>query len=331
MKYSRVREMSMEVTVGAFMFMVVLLLGVFTIVLSRDALFTRTHYTEVDFPTVMGIREGDNVYVRGVVAGKVRRIDDETTHVTVTLGLDRELELKTDYRIEILPTSVLGGRYLSVFEGSPDAALLPKDTRIKGQLPVELIEEATRMVKQIRDALDEGQVLTNIKTAMKNVSEVTVKLNEGQGTIGKLINDDEVYRDLKELSSNLKTLSARLNAPDHSIAKLLDDKGKVYEDIAAITANLRKTSQELADGKGLLGKLLSEDDTVYDDLKASAAAIKDITTTMSAGEGTLGKLAKDDALYVELRLMINELRATLDDFRENSPITTFTSIFFGAF
>ncbi len=56
MKRSRMQQMSMEVTVGAFMFMVLLALGVFTIILSRENIFTRKYYVEVVFDDVMGLR-----------------------------------------------------------------------------------------------------------------------------------------------------------------------------------------------------------------------------------------------------------------------------------
>jgi hypothetical protein len=56
-----------------------------------------------------------------------------------------------------------------------------------------------------------------------------------------------------------------------------------------------------------------------------------VTETISSGEGTLGKLARDDELYEEAKLLLHEIRAAVDDIREVTPITTFTSIFFGAF
>ncbi|MBN2560002.1 MAG: hypothetical protein JXQ75_03630, partial [Phycisphaerae bacterium] len=58
---------------------------------------------------------------------------------------------------------------------------------------------------------------------------------------------------------------------------------------------------------------------------------REVATKLNSGEGTLGKLAQDDELYEEAKRLLHELRATVDDFRETAPITTFTSIFFGAF
>ena len=76
---------------------------------------------------------------------------------------------------------------------------------------------------------------------------------------------------------------------------------------------------------------MSEDDNLYRDLSAAAAAIKDVTTSISQGDGTLGKLTRDDELYQDAKLLLNEIRAAIDDLRETTPVTTFTSVFFGAF
>jgi hypothetical protein len=47
--------------------------------------------------------------------------------------------------------------------------------------------------------------------------------------------------------------------------------------------------------------------------------------------GAVDKLIGDDALHVQASQVVQEARATIDDFRETTPVTTFTSIFFGAF
>jgi phospholipid/cholesterol/gamma-HCH transport system substrate-binding protein len=96
-------------------------------------------------------------------------------------------------------------------------------------------------------------------------------------------------------------------------------------------ANLQDVSVRLANGEGTLGKLLSEDDKLYQDLSASMANLRTITDKVGSGEGTLGKLINDDQVYTEAQKLLGELRAAIDDMRETSPVTTFSTIFFGAF
>ena len=96
-------------------------------------------------------------------------------------------------------------------------------------------------------------------------------------------------------------------------------------------ANLQDVSERLANGEGTLGKLLSEDNKLYQDLTGSMENLRNITGKIGSNEGTLGKLINDDEMYVEAQKLLGELRAAIDDMRETSPVTTFSTIFFGAF
>jgi phospholipid/cholesterol/gamma-HCH transport system substrate-binding protein len=95
-------------------------------------------------------------------------------------------------------------------------------------------------------------------------------------------------------------------------------------------AYIRSISGKIDSGEGTLGKLIA-DDQVYEDLRASLAGIHEIANKINSGEGTLGKLVTDDQVYVEAQKLLEDLRAAIDDMRETSPVTTFSTIFFGAF
>ncbi len=295
MKRSQLRDISMEVMVGAFMFMILLALGFFTIILSYENIFRQYHEVTVKFDHVSGLRQGDNVFLRGVMIGRVRSLIVENDRVEVTASLQRPVNMREGYRIEIIPSSVLGGQYLSIDEGPPDAPALPEDTVLYGRPPVDLIDEATSAVQAVRQSLDEGEVLHNLEAIMAQVNTITHQLSAGEGTLGRLLMEDEVYNEL-----------------------------------AQVTTNLRTVSEQLSTGQGTLGRLLMEDD-VYNELEQLTANLRSVSEQMSTGQGTLGKLIADDELYEEAQLLMREVRAAIDDFRETAPITTFTSIFFGAF
>lgn len=331
MKRNRIREVSMEVTVGAFMFMILLALAVFTIILSRQSFLQKTYYYEATFDEILGLREGDNVYLRGVAMGKIRKITVQERDVKVRVGLDRELRLHQDYRLEILPSSMLGGRYLHVYEGSETAPALAAGTALHGVTPVDLIDQATRTVQMIKSTLDEGGMLENLRSGSERLNAILGRIDRGEGSIGKLLTEDTVYNDIKAITDNLKSVSDQIARGQGTLGKFLADDGRLYNEVGLVVTNLEVATHNLAAGKGLVGKLLSDDETLYNDLRESAAAIREMTTAMNEGQGTLGKLVRDDELYEDAKLLLRELRATIDDFRETAPITTFTSILFGAF
>lgn len=324
------QQIVVEITVGLFMLMILAALFVLTVMLSREALFRRSHPVEMVFDSVSGLRPGDNVGARGVTIGKVNSIRLEEDGVHVFTLLDTPIHLKTDYRIEVKASSVLGGRFLEVQEGSREAAPLPEGTSpLYGSTQPELMDVATETVAEIRDALNDG-VLDDLKITMAQIKDITVGLNQGRGTLGRLLVDATLYDDLEASMANIRTISTTIASGEGTIGKLVQDQ-RLYDDATAIAANLKQVSDNLASGNGMLGKLLSPDNTAYDDLAATLAALHTLSDSLAKGEGTIGKLMSDEDLYLEIKALVREARAAVDDIRETSPITTFSSIFFGAF
>ena len=266
----------------------------------------------------------------GVSVGKVKQIELKKDGVHVLALLKTPVHLRNDYKIEVLPTSVLGGRYLNIDEGAyASEPMHPAPKLLKGSPSTDLISAATKTVEDIRKALHDG-ILEDFKVTMAQVRKIATKLGEGEGTLGKLINDDAVYGDVQQIAANLRTVSDQLAKGEGTLGKLMND-GRLSDDAQAVAANLKDISDRLNQGEGTLGRLLAEDDRVYDDLAATLASFRKMSESIEKGEGTLGKLVADEALYLEFQALLREGRAAVDDFRETSPITTFTSIFFGAF
>lgn len=261
MRRNRMRELSMEVLVGTFMFVALLSLCVFTIVLSRENVFKKTYPFEVVFTDVMGLRDGDNVMMRGMTIGKVKTMVLQDDGVHVVAALQRPIYLKNGYQIDVIISSVLGGRYLQIYEGAEGAGPVATNAVIKGQPPKDL--------------------MALVSAVASDMKEITSKINSGQGTLGKLVNDDTLYNDTRDVVNELK--------------KAVKERGLIRN------------------------------------IESSVANLNEITDKINHGEGTLGLLVNDESLYLEVKQMINDIRATVDEVRETSPIVTFSSIFFGAF
>ena len=304
------REVSIEIMVGLFMFIVLIALGVFTIVLSRNNIFKPSYSYEFVFSEVSGLREGDNVYLRGMNIGRVSQTSLEDNQVHVYVTLDIPIEIRAGYKIEIVDASMLGGKYLKVYEGPLGAQVLGDNVTILGSLPIDAIQELAKAVGGIQDMIN--------------------NVNEGRGTLGKLLGDDTIYNNLVSVSGQLKEMGDRLDRGEGTVGKLLQDD-QVYDDLQQLTANLRSISDRLAAGEGTLGQLMSGEDHVYADLEATMKSIREISEKISSGEGTLGKLLSDSSLYDEVALLVEDTRAAIDDLREASPITSFSSVVFGAF
>lgn len=304
------REVSIEILVGLFMFIVLIALGVFTIVLSRDKMWSDSYQYEFIFTEVSGLRDGDAVYLRGMNVGRVKQTTLEDSRVHVYVTLDEEIFLRHGYKIDVVDASMLGGKYLKVYEGPEGAPSLEDNVTILGSKPVDMIQELAQAVAGFQDMID--------------------SVAEGEGTLGKLLKDETMYNNLLEISEDLKLVSDQVAKGEGTVGKLLMDDA-VYNDASVMMANLRNVSDRLASGEGTISKLLYEDATLYDNLDATMVAVRDIAESINEGEGTLGMLVRDAKLYDEAALLVEDVRAAVDDLREASPITSFGSVMFGAF
>ncbi len=304
------KDLGIEVIVGFFMFMILIALGVFTIVLSRQNFLKESYPVAVKFEQVGGLREGDGVYLRGTKVGTVKATMLQNNHVIVSADLDAPVDFREGYKVEVVASSMLGGKIMKIYEGPLNAPSLPEDTVIRGERPVDILEELGAAVASIR--------------------QMTEAVSEGRGTLGKLISDETLYAEFRDIMNNLREVTAGLSSGEGTIGRLLKDD-TLYSNLQLAVTNLATVSSRVVNGDGTLGRLLSEDDTLYADISASAANIRGITERIQQGDGTLGRLVRDEEIYTEARDLLEELRAAVDDMRETSPVTTFSTIFFGAF
>lgn len=338
MKQSSIdREMTIELIVGTFMFMMLLALGYFTIVLGRASLFEKKFPLEVEFSDVMGLRKDDNVVLRGMTIGKIKSLRLIEGRVRVLALMDSPVRLREDYKVTIITTSILGGRYMEVKEGTAIAKPLPLDVMPQGQPPFDLMMEAAQTIHDIRRSLNEGGILTNLEATIASVREVSDKISRGEGTLGKLVHDEGVYnefqavgKDVREVTARLQSILEKVDRGEGTLGKLITDDS-VYTNIQSVAANLREISDRLNQGQGTLGRLLSKDDQLYRDVADAAASMKNLAGKIERGEGLLGKLANDETLYNEAKSAVGEIRAAVEDFRETSPVVSFTQLLFGAF
>ena len=324
------KQVAVEVLVGLFSFAILAVLFALTTMLSEEMLFRKYTYIEIVFDSVNGLRTGDEVKARGVTIGKVKELVLKPGGVHVRVRLDVPLTLREGYRIEVKSGSVLGGNFLSIQEGSPELPEIPLDGLLKGSPSAELLDAATQTVLDIRTALNDG-ILADLKASMAEIRKITTNLGEGKGTLSRLMSaDDQLYADIQQIAANIRTISDAIAKGEGTIGRLVMDD-EVYRDLKSLAANLDGISTRLAKGEGTMGRLLSEDDQVYQDLAATIAQVRSIAEAVGRGEGSVGRLLADDTMYQEFQSLLREGRAAVDDIRETSPITTFTSIFFGGF
>lgn len=72
---------------------------------------------------------------------------------------------------------------------------------------------------------------TDIDEAVTTLDEILVKVNEGDGSLGRLVNDEELYNSLQKIAANLEVISDELQVtPGKYVPPLIQIGGKKHKE-----------------------------------------------------------------------------------------------------
>jgi len=275
-----------EVKVGIFVFLGLVALFFLTVRLAQEAFTPKNTYKlYAVFDSVSGLIRGAKVEMAGVQIGKVGNIElTPQGKAKVELNIFRQYKVQEDAVAVVRTFGVLGDKFIEIRPGT-SARFLPEGGMIaKTESPVDLDQILASLgptIEGLKELLGtkEGQenlkaLVANFREASASIKSIAEKVEKGQGTLGKLLTDEKLYRDLTTTAENLKILSAKLEK-----------------------------------GEGTLGKLI-KDEELYNHLKKTSQSLEKIAKRLEKGEGTLGKLISDEELYRELKALSKDLRAT---------------------
>jgi phospholipid/cholesterol/gamma-HCH transport system substrate-binding protein len=242
---------------GAFVLLgvVALLAGVF-LVGSQEGLFHPTFQISAYFTSVAGVRSGSAVRMAGVDIGTVDKVEvsPSDTRVRIDMKLDSRMHgfIKKDSYAMIVPEGLVGNYYVDVTVGSRTAEQVEHGDIIHGK-------EATRLSTVLDTTF---VILENIRDASNKLNQILTIVQQGHGTLGKLIASDDIYNHLEHMSNRADSgLTVQLN----NIEQLSGSVQNVVQKADTLLTNANAVVTKVNDGSGTIGALLGER-TIYDSL-----------------------------------------------------------------
>jgi phospholipid/cholesterol/gamma-HCH transport system substrate-binding protein len=253
---------------GIFIFLgtVLLILAIFTIG-NRDSLFVSSITVKTYFTKVQGLRTGAPVRLSGYDIGSVSNMtlaSDTSGRVEVTMRIDEEVRqfIRLDSEASIETEGLVGKQVISISPGSTDLEIVSDGGVIKAKDPVSV--EA--IIKEVQD------IMAYVKDITKEFSGIAAKINNGEGTIGKLINDQQLYYAAVDITKsadrNLTTITERLEDVSNFIISLGGGVEDIMNNVDSAIVDVKYMISDIKNGKGTLG-LLMKDESVYDSVKTT--------------------------------------------------------------
>jgi phospholipid/cholesterol/gamma-HCH transport system substrate-binding protein len=198
--------MSRVARLGAFILisLAILAAGVF-IIGSKEYLFRSTYQLKAQFDNAAGLTEGADVQVGGVHSGTVTAI--ELPHrpgekITVVMNLDKSTHeiIKRDSIASIQTAGILGNQYVAISFGSAGQAEVSNGEIIQSEPPLQMSD----LFKKTSGILDSSQqAINNATLATAHLNSVSAKIDSGQGSVGALVNDRQLYNNLEQTTNTL--------------------------------------------------------------------------------------------------------------------------------
>jgi len=179
------------------------MLAVFIIGKQKN-LFNPVFKLTTTFYNVSGLQVGNNVRFSGINVGivdNIRIINDSTVKVDMLIKKDVWKFIKSDCQMAIGSEGLIGDKLLVISQGSSDAPLAKEGQNLESTEPV----ETDAIMKSLRTTGENAEVIT------KQLAEIMTKINKGDGTLGRLIQDKTMAENLNKTMVNLKESSRGLD------------------------------------------------------------------------------------------------------------------------
>jgi len=346
-----------ELRVGILVVATITILIIFILGVSGGIpFFQHNSVYRTRFAAADGLKKGDEVRLVGKLVGKVDSVEfgavpssKDEKPIVITMVVDaKEVEgrIRRDSLAVLAQQGFLGDRVIDITAGTKGAEPIPDG----GEIPS---ADQSGLAQVFQGASD---ILTQFNTVGKQLQELMDNINQGKGTIGKLLHDDAFYVNLNRAVLEFQDIGARVGKGNGTIARLLNDP-KLYDDLRGATNDVQGIVSDVRAGKGSLGKLVTDeqfykqatdvlakfnsttekldrivadieagrgtlgkfikDEKLHDDAQATIASFRSISDKLEKGEGTAGKLLHDDKLYNNLNQTTAEMVKLMYDFRQN--------------
>ena len=194
-----------KVRLGLFIIggLVIFVIAIF-IIGKQENLFDPIFKITTTFNNVSGLQSGSNIRFSGINVGTVddiRIINDTTVRVDMLIKRSVQQFIKSDCEAGIGSAGIIGDRILIITQGSEGNPIVKEGAYIRSKEPVE------------SDAIMESMQITadNAAIISYQLADIMVNINSGNGTLGRLIQDSTIAKNIDRTIINLKNSSKGLN------------------------------------------------------------------------------------------------------------------------
>lgn len=270
----------------------------------RQNMFEKTFSISAYFQNVNGLQKGNNVRYSGIHIGTVKDISMiNDSVIKVDMAIEEKIigHIKTDAIAAIGSDGLVGNMIINIVPGNKLSAPIVKNG--------DTIESYSKIgPDDILSTL--GSSSENIAILSSDLLKITNAIIKGKGTIGVLLNDTLMAKDLKQSVTNLNNASYKATQSINELKTILTDIKTNKETVLGQLINDTISGQKLK--------------AVVTNLEASSLEIEKlvknaniIATDIQSNEGALNYILNDTTLVNSLNSTLKNINEGTDKFNQN--------------
>lgn len=246
---------------------------------SKQNLFTPTFTLQSVFETVSGLKEGSSVRFNGIEVGQVDNIEItgvDKVMIRMTIQSSVRGFIKKDSKATVISEGLVGNKIVELTPGSINVESVSDGDVIRALRPIDTED----ILKSLKESGDYASKIT------KDLSEIVEKVNKGEGTLGQLVYNDQLYRTIDSTMRGFSGYTGQINQVFSKITNTVDavstDIDQLTKTVKDITGDIAEVTRKMNSSESIVGTLLT--DTAFaNDMKGLIYHANQTTSNLERG------------------------------------------------
>ncbi len=328
-----------DLRVGLFVLVGLFLLAVGVLYVTGTTVLGERYTLRTYMESVEGVARGAPVRLDGIDIGNVEEIrvvpdakePGRNIELRMRVNKDYQEMIRTDSIARLTTEGLLGNRYVSISRGFtgvpvqeggevPGLDVAPIDTVFDQTIQVaERVNAILRDLQQgkgtVGRLLTDESLFVDLRNTVDQASKLVAEVREGRGSVGKLFASEELYNKVDSTLTRANNIIAAVERGEGTLGKIIYDPA-FYDNARLFLERGNGLLDSIQQGRGTLGKLVVED-TLYNNLNSAVANVESATSKLNRGDNSMGKFFTDPQFYDNVTGLAGDLRLLIGEFRQN--------------
>ncbi|TYB75835.1 MlaD family protein [Bizionia myxarmorum] len=309
---------SQKVKVGVFVVVgTIILIVALYFIGSKQQMFSKNIEIYATFSNVNGLTLGNNVRYSGVNIGTVSMIEMVNEgNITVQMIVEEKISqfIKKDAIASISSDGLVGSMVVNIVPG--------KDVTSRQVVTGDTIQISKKAsTEEMLETLNK----TNENAALLSADllKITNQIVEGKGTLGALVSDSIMAKDIKQSAEELRKMTSGATAAINEINTIIS---KIDYDESAAALLLSDTVS-----KNQIEKVFGNLEKSSDHINAVTKNLDDYILEMKSGKGALNHITQDEGLVKNIDSTMINIKEAAEKLNENMEALKHNFFFRGYF